>query len=56
MLRHMNLTDKADLIENSVFAVLKMGEVRTADIGGTSSCTEYTDAIIREMDAARACS
>lgn len=53
MLRHMNLHDKADLIENSVHAVLRRGDVRTGDVGGTASGTEYTDAIIREMDAAR---
>ena len=54
MLRHMGLHDKADLIEKSVHTVLRAGDVRTADIGGSSSCTQYTDAIIREMDSARA--
>jgi isocitrate dehydrogenase (NAD+) len=56
MLRHMDLHVKADLIEKSIHAVLKRGQVRTADIGGTSSGTEYTDAIIREMDAMRSSS
>jgi isocitrate dehydrogenase (NAD+) len=54
MLRHMGLHEKADLIESSVHAVLRAGRVRTGDIGGTSSGTEYTDAIIKAMDAARA--
>lgn len=53
MLRHMNLHDKADLIEKSVHAVLRRGDIRTGDVGGTSSGTQYTDAIIKEMDTAR---
>lgn len=54
MLRHMNLHDKAQLIETSVHNVLREGSVRTGDIGGSSTCTEYTDAIMRQMDALRA--
>lgn len=53
MLRHMGLHEKASLIENAVHAVLRDGKVRTADIGGTSTCTQYTDEIVRYMDAAR---
>ncbi|KAI0561634.1 isocitrate dehydrogenase (NAD+) subunit 2 mitochondrial precursor [Gracilaria domingensis] len=54
MLRHMSLRAEADLIERSVHSVLREGSVRTGDIGGTSSTTEYTDAIIRKMDESRA--
>lgn len=54
MLRHMNMQDKAKLIEDSVHQVLKEGSVRTGDIGGSSTSTEYTDAIIRQMDLLRA--
>lgn len=50
MLRHMELRPQADLIEKAVHTVLRKGNVRTADIGGTSSTTEYTEAIMREMD------
>lgn len=53
MLRHMDLHDKAQLIEKSVHKVLRDGKVRTGDIGGSSTCSEYTDAIMREMDALR---
>lgn len=53
MLRHMNLMDQAMLIESSVNAVLRAGQVRTGDIGGSATTTEYTDAIIREMDSRR---
>jgi isocitrate dehydrogenase (NAD+) len=53
MLRHMGLNDKANLIENSIHAVLRKGEVRTGDIGGSAKCSEYTDAIIRQMEVTR---
>lgn len=53
MLRHMGLHEQANLIESSVHAVLRTGDVRTGDVGGTASGTEYTDAIIRQMDKAR---
>lgn len=53
MLRHMNFVPQADLIEKSTQAVLRNGQIRTGDIGGTSTNTEYTDAIIREMDQQR---
>lgn len=53
MLRHMGLHDKASLIESSVHSVLRAGDVRTGDVGGTASGTEYTDAIIRAMDSSR---
>lgn len=53
MLRHMDLSTQADLIEKSALTVLSEGSVRTGDIGGSATCSEYTDAIIREMDSAR---
>lgn len=53
MLRHIGLHEKADLIESSVHAVLREGTARTADIGGTSKCSEYTDAIISKMESGR---
>lgn len=54
MLRHMNLHQQAQLIETSVHNVLREGAVRTGDIGGSSTTTEYTDAILRQMDVLRA--
>jgi isocitrate dehydrogenase (NAD+) len=53
MLRHMGLHEKANLIESSVHKVLRAGKVRTGDVGGDASGSQYTDCIIREMDAAR---
>lgn len=54
MLRHMNLHQQAKLIEDSVHAVLRKGDVRTGDIGGSATTTEYTSAILKQMDAMRA--
>lgn len=56
MLRHMDLRKEAELIDQSVLDVLKEGKVRTGDIGGSATTTEYTDAIIRRMDALRSAS
>ncbi|XP_039758298.1 probable isocitrate dehydrogenase [NAD] subunit alpha, mitochondrial isoform X2 [Pararge aegeria] len=50
MLRHLRLYDFADKIEGSCFAVLKEGRVLTEDLGGKSTCTEYTNEIIRNMN------
>lgn len=53
MLRQMNFVPQADLIERSTQRVLHKGQVRTGDIGGTASTSEYTNAIIRQMDEQR---
>ena len=51
MLRYMNLYDHATKIENAVFAVIKEGTTLTGDLGGRSKCSEFTDAIIRKVEA-----
>ncbi|HJS73479.1 MAG TPA: isocitrate/isopropylmalate family dehydrogenase, partial [Vicinamibacteria bacterium] len=53
MLRHLGENDAADRVLKAIFAVLKRGEVRTSDLGGKSSTTEYADALVRELKAAR---
>ncbi|XP_069360298.1 probable isocitrate dehydrogenase [NAD] subunit alpha, mitochondrial isoform X3 [Maniola hyperantus] len=50
MLRYLRLPDHADRIEKACFAVLKEGRVLTEDLGGKSSCTEYTNEIIKYMN------
>jgi isocitrate dehydrogenase (NAD+) len=45
MLRHLGERDGASALERAVDAVLAGGEVRTADLGGTSSTMEVADAI-----------
>ena len=49
MLRHLGLVDHADRIERAVHGVLLEGITRTKDLGGKSSTTEYTKAIISRL-------
>lgn len=49
MLRHIGETDAGDRVETAVHRVLKEGVTRTEDLGGTSSTTEMTQAIIDTM-------
>ncbi|VEL25944.1 unnamed protein product [Protopolystoma xenopodis] len=45
MLRYMNLTNHAAIIERAVFDVIKEKKKLTMDLGGKASCSEYTDEI-----------
>lgn len=49
MLRYMKLSDYANLIQNGIYSVLKQREKTTADLGGSASMSEYTDAIIHNF-------
>lgn len=49
MLDYMGLEKDATNIRNAIFSVLEEGKVRTRDCGGTSSTTEFTDAIISKL-------
>lgn len=49
MLKHMKLNDQADKIQKAIFEVLKEGKYVTGDLGGKSSTTEYTKAIIDKL-------
>ncbi|MDQ3635116.1 MAG: isocitrate/isopropylmalate family dehydrogenase, partial [Acidobacteriota bacterium] len=49
MLRHIDETDAADLMENAMMDVFKEGEIRTRDLGGTASTADFASAIIEKM-------
>jgi len=49
MLRHMQLHRYADVITKAVHTVIKNGKVRTKDVGGYASSTEFTHAIINSI-------
>lgn len=49
MLDYLEYREEATKIRNAIDEVLKEGSVRTADIGGTASTTEFTDAIIAKL-------
>ncbi|KAG9509976.1 putative isocitrate dehydrogenase [NAD] subunit beta, mitochondrial, partial [Fragariocoptes setiger] len=49
MLRHVNLHDYATIIQTAVENVLQNGKVRTRDLGGYASTTEFTRAVIEQL-------
>jgi isocitrate dehydrogenase (NAD+) len=49
MLRHLRERAAADLIERAMIHTLAVKKVRTRDLGGTASTTEYTEAIVASM-------
>ncbi|MGE5243804.1 MAG: isocitrate/isopropylmalate dehydrogenase family protein [Betaproteobacteria bacterium] len=50
MLQHIDERAAADRIMAALARVLTAGDVRTRDLGGTASTTEFADAICRAMD------
>ncbi|ODV65015.1 hypothetical protein HYPBUDRAFT_163764 [Hyphopichia burtonii NRRL Y-1933] len=50
LLRHLGLNQHADSISKATYDVIAEGKVRTRDIGGTSSTTEFTEAILAKLD------
>ena len=49
MLRHIDEGAAADRIMQALAAVLTAGQVRTRDLGGTASTTEFADAVARAI-------
>lgn len=49
MLKYINNHDIAQKIENALFEVLKEGKILTHNLGGNSTTTEFTDAIINKL-------
>lgn len=49
LLRHVNLQSYSDQITTAVSRVLKAGKVRTKDLGGQSTTTEFTYAVIDNL-------
>jgi isocitrate dehydrogenase (NAD+) len=46
LLRHLGLEEQANLIASSVYDVIAEGNHRTADVGGTTTTTEFTKAVL----------
>jgi isocitrate dehydrogenase (NAD+) len=49
MLRYLDERKAADLIERAMIHTLANKQVRTRDLGGTASTTEYTESIVASM-------
>jgi isocitrate dehydrogenase (NAD+) len=50
MLRYLDEDETAARIMAALEQVLSEGQIRTPDLGGTASTTEFTDAISKQMD------
>ncbi|MET0752115.1 MAG: isocitrate dehydrogenase (NAD(+)) [Pyrinomonadaceae bacterium] len=51
MLRHLEEMDAAERVENALMETFTEGEVRTKDLGGTASTSEFASAIIAKLKA-----
>jgi len=49
MLKHLNLDDYANKISSAVYQTIKEGQVKTADMGGNSTTTEFTNSVISKL-------
>jgi isocitrate dehydrogenase (NAD+) len=49
MLRHLGERAAADLIERAMIHTLSEKKIRTRDLGGTASTSEYTEAVVSSM-------
>lgn len=52
MLRHLDLVQEADLLMDAMTRVLSEGKIRTPDIGGNSTTSDVTDAVIDGLKSA----
>jgi isocitrate dehydrogenase (NAD+) len=52
MLRHIGETERAGAVMRTMVAVLAAGKVRTRDLGGSSTTTEFADAICHHIEYA----
>jgi len=52
MLRHIGETERAGAVMRAMVAVLASGKVRTRDLGGSSTTTEFADAICHHIEYA----
>lgn len=49
MLRHMHLHEYADRIEAGILGTIAEGKFLTGDLGGSSSCSTFTDAVCQRI-------
>jgi isocitrate dehydrogenase (NAD+) len=51
MLHHVNESEKAERVMKALWGALANGSARTADLGGTATTTQFTDAICQQLPA-----
>ena len=50
MLRYLDMHDIADRIDDALLRVLQESDLRTKDLGGSATTTQFTEAIVREIE------
>ena len=50
MLDHLGQPEPAERIRAALMSVVEAGTARTADMGGSSTTVEFTDALVRALD------
>ncbi|MEM7588687.1 MAG: isocitrate/isopropylmalate dehydrogenase family protein [Myxococcota bacterium] len=50
LLQHLGYHQHADRIQTAVHCVLKQEQIRTPDLGGNASTTDFTQAVVEAMD------
>jgi isocitrate dehydrogenase (NAD+) len=50
MLRHMGLVNASEAVEKAVLKTIADGEYLTGDLGGRATNTQFTDAIIKNLN------
>ena len=53
MLQHLGLNDEAIKVKTAVNKVLEEQKVRTRDLGGFASTTQFTQAVVNHLRFAR---
>lgn len=49
MLRHLNLNEKAELVQNAVLKTIAQGRVLTGDLKGSATNTQFTAEVIKNL-------
>lgn len=50
LMKHCNLNDHSKQLKRAVQKVIKDGKVKTRDLGGYSSTSQFTQAVIYNLD------
>jgi isocitrate dehydrogenase (NAD+) len=50
MLDHLGECQRAERIRAALTRVLQEGRIRTRDLGGSATTTEFTDAVCKEVE------
>ncbi|KAL5471374.1 hypothetical protein EMCRGX_G029485 [Ephydatia muelleri] len=51
LLRHLGLTHHAQSIEAAVYKTISLSKIRTEDLGGTASTSQFVQAVIRHLES-----